>query len=48
MEKKRWFAKVRVDGSLISNESKGSIHKVGASVQDFQHVTDGIFGTTKE
>ena len=31
--RKRWFAKVRVDGSLISNESKGSIHKVGASVQ---------------
>ncbi len=31
--RKRWFAKVRVDGSLISNDSKGSIHKVGASVQ---------------
>ena len=31
--RKRWFAKVRVDGSLISNNSKGSIHSVGAEVQ---------------
>ena len=31
--RQRWFAKVRVDGSLISNNSKGSIHSVGAEVQ---------------
>ena len=31
--RRRWFAKVRVDGSLISNDCKGSIHQVGASVQ---------------
>ena len=31
--RKRWFAKVRVDGSLISDKSKGSIHSVGAEVQ---------------
>ena len=27
--RQRWFAKVRVDGSLISDQSKGSIHQVG-------------------
>ena len=31
--RKRWFAKVRIDGSLISERSKGSIHSVGAEVQ---------------
>ncbi len=31
--RQRWFAKVRIDGSLISNNSKGSIHSVGAEVQ---------------
>ena len=31
--RKRWFAKVRIDGSLISERSKGSIHSVGAQVQ---------------
>jgi len=31
--RKRWFAKVRVDGSLISKDTKGSIHSVGAEVQ---------------
>ncbi len=31
--RKRWFAKVRIDGSLISEKSKGSIHSVGAEVQ---------------
>ena len=31
--RQRWFAKVRVDGSLISDRTKGSIHKVGAQVQ---------------
>jgi modification methylase len=29
----RWTAKVRADGSLISAEHKGSIHRVGAAVQ---------------
>ena len=31
--RKRWFAKVRIDGSVISERSKGSIHSVGAEVQ---------------
>ena len=31
--RRRWFAKVRIDGSLISDRSKGSIHSVGAEVQ---------------
>ena len=31
--RKRWYAKVRADGSIISNDSKGSIHFVGANVQ---------------
>ncbi len=31
--KKRWFAKVRIDGSVISAHTKGSIHSVGAEVQ---------------
>ena len=31
--RKRFFAKVRIDGSLISDKSKGSIHSVGAQVQ---------------
>jgi len=30
---RRWFAKVRPDGSLISDRSKGSIHSVGADLQ---------------
>ena len=30
---KRWSAKVRADGSLITSEFKGSIHQVGAFVQ---------------
>ena len=32
-QRRRWFAKVRADGSLISDRSKGSIHAVGAAVQ---------------
>ncbi len=31
--RRRWFAKVRIDGSVISDKSKGSIHSVGAEVQ---------------
>ncbi len=31
--RRRWFAKVRADGSVISDNSKGSIHSVGAEVQ---------------
>ena len=31
--RQRWFAKVRIDGSVISDKSKGSIHSVGAQVQ---------------
>ena len=30
---RRWTAKVRADGSVISAETKGSIHKVAAEVQ---------------
>jgi len=30
---RRWTAKVRADGSLISAEHRGSIHQVGAAVQ---------------
>ena len=42
--RQRWFAKVRIDGSVISNNSKGSIHSVGAEVQGLQHVMVGHFG----
>ena len=31
--RRRWSAKVRADGTLISAEAKGSIHQVGAQVQ---------------
>ena len=31
--RKRWVAKVRADGSLISDDNKGSIHSVGAALQ---------------
>jgi modification methylase len=31
--RRRWKAKVRADGSLITADSKGSIHAVGAAVQ---------------
>ena len=30
----RWTAKVRADGTLISAEARGSIHQVGAAVQN--------------
>ena len=30
---KRWTAKVRADGSIISAQHRGSIHQVGAAVQ---------------
>ena len=32
-QRRRWFAKVRPDGSLVSDSAKGSIHSVGAAVQ---------------
>jgi modification methylase len=32
-ERRRWWAKVRADGTLVSAEHKGSIHQVGAAVQ---------------
>ncbi len=31
--RKRFFAKVRADGTLIADGRRGSIHKVGAEVQ---------------
>ncbi len=45
--RKRWFAKVRVDGSLISNNSKGSIHSVGAEVQGLPACNGWTFWHTK-
>ena len=32
-QQRRWSAKVRADGSVITADSKGSIHQIGASVQ---------------
>jgi modification methylase len=32
-QRRRWTARVRADGSVISAEHKGSIHFVGAQVQ---------------
>jgi modification methylase len=32
-ERRRWSARVRADGSLISDRAQGSIHRVGAEVQ---------------
>jgi len=34
--RRRWHAKVRADGMLISDDAKGSIHSVGAAVQGAQ------------
>ena len=34
--RKRWTAKIRADGSLISKDKKGSIHAVGAYLQGLQ------------
>ena len=34
--RRRWHAKVRADGTLISASAKGSIHSVGAAVQGAQ------------
>jgi modification methylase len=33
--RKRWSATVRADGTLVSGEHAGSIHRVGAQVQGF-------------
>ena len=45
--RQRWFAKVRADGSLISNNSKGSIHSVGAEVQGLASCNGWTFWHTK-
>jgi len=34
--RRRWTAKVRADGTVISDKTKGSIHSVGAAVQGAQ------------
>lgn len=34
--RRRWHAKIRADGTLISDKMKGSIHSVGAAVQGAQ------------
>ncbi len=44
--RKRWFARVRIDGSLISDNSKGSIHSVGAEVQGLQACNGWTFWHT--
>jgi modification methylase len=31
--RRRWYAKIRADGTLISDQVKGSIHSVGAALQ---------------
>lgn len=31
--RRRWTARVRADGTVVSDRSKGSIHRVGAEVQ---------------
>ena len=46
--RKRFFAKVRADGTLIAKGRHGSIHKVGAEVQGHPLATVGHFGTTKK
>ena len=38
-------SKVRIDGSLISDKAKGSIHTVGAEVQGLSIAMVGHFGT---
>ena len=45
--RKRWFAKVRIDGSLISKDTKGSIHSVGAEVQGIPACNGWKFWHTK-
>ena len=45
--RKRWFAKVRIDGSVISNNSKGSIHSVGAEVQGLSACNGWTFWHTE-
>jgi modification methylase len=32
-QKRRWAARIRADGTIISKDSRGSIHQVGADVQ---------------
>ena len=44
--RKRWFARVRIDGSVISDKSKGSIHSVGAEVQGLQACNGWTFWHT--
>jgi modification methylase len=47
--KRRWTATVRADGTLVAGDSEGSIHRLGARVQDldacngwtFWHYEDG-------
>ncbi|MGF1550199.1 MAG: site-specific DNA-methyltransferase [Sphingomonadaceae bacterium] len=41
--KRRWRAKVRADGSLACEGHRGSIHKVGAAVQDAPSCNGWIF-----
>ena len=33
-QSKKFKAKVRADGSIVSSNNKGSIHQIGAEVQD--------------
>ena len=44
---KKWFAKVRADGSVISENAKGSIHSVGAEVQGLPACNGWTFWNVK-
>jgi modification methylase len=39
----RWTAKVRADGTIISSDHRGSIHQVGAAVQQAPSCNGGTF-----
>ena len=45
--RQRWFAKIRIDGSVISKNEKGSIHSVGAKVQGLPACNGWTFWHTK-
>ena len=42
--RRRWHAKIRADGLLISESVKGSIHAVGAAFRVLRLAMDGPFG----
>ncbi len=46
--RRRWVAKVRADGSVISENHRGSIHQVGALVQGAQSCNGWQFWNTEQ